>query len=228
MRPQDAKEFMTLLECPAWKWKPAEVMLLSVGEIKKDLRPAAEEDHKIFVASVLNNFQLMARFTRFMRQAHEFWVKSDEDGVSPAFVVEATKADAGRCVSPGAAVQWKAPGSFRLPGSRCAEAARGEDQHSSPLMLGSCGRSAGKSFGNSKEIAALRDGARNREDPLDQLPDIRYFYEPLKSLDTSEQKFMIDLIREVLKMMVLWPPILAVGMSWDELGWVGMSWDGLG
>lgn len=43
------------------------------------LRPAAEEDHKIFVASVLNNFQLMARFTRFMRQAQEFLVKSDED-----------------------------------------------------------------------------------------------------------------------------------------------------
>lgn len=51
----------------------------------------------------------------------------------------------------------------------------------------------------------LRDSKHSREDPLETIPDIRYFYEPLHSLEKSEQKFMIDLIREVLKMMVFWP-----------------------
>eukprot|EP00435_Cladocopium_sp_Y103_P046035 s660_g13.t1 len=53
-----------------------------------------------------------------------------------------------------------------------------------------------------QEISALRDTKRGGNDPLDMIPDIRYFYEPLHSLEPHEQKFMIDLIREVLKMMM--------------------------
>lgn len=54
----------------------------------------------------------------------------------------------------------------------------------------------------------LRDSKHSREDPLETIPDIRYFYEPLHSLEKSEQKFMIDLIREVLKMMVSGPQMM--------------------
>lgn len=56
-----------------------------------------------------------------------------------------------------------------------------------------------------KEIATLRDLVRQRDDPLEQLADLRYFYEPLHCLDVSERDFMISLLREVLKMMVRSP-----------------------
>eukprot|EP00435_Cladocopium_sp_Y103_P048082 s660_g14.t1 len=42
-------------------------------------RPAAEEDHKAFIAGILNNFQLMARFTRFLRQSQDFFQKAEEE-----------------------------------------------------------------------------------------------------------------------------------------------------
>ena len=43
-------------------------------------RTATEQDHKQFVASVLTNFQLMGRFSRFMRQSEEFFCKAEEVG----------------------------------------------------------------------------------------------------------------------------------------------------
>eukprot|EP00913_Durusdinium_trenchii_P014474 g13578.t1 len=39
-------------------------------------------------------------------------------------------------------------------------------------------------------------------DPLEGLADLRYFYEPLHSLEPTEQEFMVNLIREVLRMMM--------------------------
>lgn len=64
-----------------------------------------------------------------------------------------------------------------------------------------------------KEIATLRDLVRQRDDPLEQLADLRYFYEPLHCLDVSERDFMISLLREVLKMMVRSPGELKAAES---------------
>ena len=41
-------------------------------------RPAVDEDHKRFVGSVLNNFQLMARFGGILRQANEGVLRAEE------------------------------------------------------------------------------------------------------------------------------------------------------
>ena len=43
-------------------------------------RAATEQSHKNFIGDILNNFQLMARFSRFMRQANDFVFKAEEAG----------------------------------------------------------------------------------------------------------------------------------------------------
>ena len=48
----------------------------------------------------------------------------------------------------------------------------------------------------------MRDAHHHRDDPLDGLWDLRYFYEPLHSLEPTEQEFVLNLVREVLRMMV--------------------------
>lgn len=160
-------------------------------------RSAADEDHKAFIANILNNFQLMARFTRFMRQSQDFFHKAEEE-----------------CLASGKAM---APELLNLMAQKLHEAkistahlcwhevVKPLKTHASNQQIGIDSlKSQLKQLRSDylKEISALRDTKRGRGDPLEAIPDIRYFYEPLHSLEAHEQKFMIDLIREVLKMMM--------------------------
>ena len=58
-------------------------------------RAATEQSHKNFIGDILNNFQLMARFSRFMRQANDFVFKAEE-----ADICWRGKKIGGRCWDP--------------------------------------------------------------------------------------------------------------------------------
>lgn len=161
-------------------------------------RPAAEEDHKAFIAGILNNFQLMARFTRFLRQSQDFFQKAEEEYLAT-----------GRPIGPSEFLSLMAQ---KLHDAKISTAHLCWHEVVKPLRTHSTNQQIGIDSLKSqlkqlrsdylKEISALRDTKRGGNDPLDMIPDIRYFYEPLHSLEPHEQKFMIDLIREVLKMMM--------------------------
>jgi len=155
-------------------------------------RPAADEDHKAFISGILNNFQLMARFTRFLRQSQDFFQKAEEEYLA-----------SGRPIGPSEFLNLMAQ---KLHEAKISTAHLCWHEVVKPLRTHSTNQQIGidtlKSQLKQLRSDYLKDTKRNGSDPLDAIPDIRYFYEPLHSLKPQEQKFMIDLIREVLKMMM--------------------------
>lgn len=59
---------------------PATLVKISGQTPDPAARAATEQSHKNFIGDILNNFQLMARFSRFMRQANDFVFKAEEAG----------------------------------------------------------------------------------------------------------------------------------------------------
>mgnify|MGYP002803531096 CR=1 FL=1 len=180
---------------------------LRVGTIKRSnlkewhelskFRAATEQSHKNFIGDILNNFQLMARFSRFMRQANDFVFKAEED----RFVTG--KLDGSALMN---LVAQKLHEAKISTAHLCwHEFVKPLRTHKATLQQGiDALKTQLHQLRSSylQEISMLRDSKHSREDPLETIPEIRYFYEPLHSLEKSEQKFMIDLIREVLKMMM--------------------------
>ncbi|CAK9060380.1 unnamed protein product, partial [Durusdinium trenchii] len=161
-------------------------------------RPASEEDHKVFMANVLNNFQLMARFSRFLRQAHDHAFKAEEEFFAT-----------GRPIDSEEFLKMIA---IKLHEAKVSTAHLCWHEFVKPLRVHRVNLEAGVESLKTqlrqlrseylKEISTLRDSQRHRQDPLEGLADLRYFYEPLHSLEPTEQEFMVNLIREVLRMMM--------------------------
>merc|ERR1712032_844702 len=54
-----------------------------------------------------------------------------------------------------------------------------------------------------KEVAMLRDHVRTRGDPMiGQSMDVTFFFEPTETLSAAEKDFMLECLREKLKMIV--------------------------
>eukprot|EP00931_Biecheleriopsis_adriatica_P017658 TRINITY_DN12581_c0_g1_i7.p1 TRINITY_DN12581_c0_g1~~TRINITY_DN12581_c0_g1_i7.p1 ORF type:complete len:1004 (+),score=250.22 TRINITY_DN12581_c0_g1_i7:63-3074(+) len=142
------------------------------------------DNHQLFIGSVLGSPQLMAQSARSMQSLHSFFFPPEAEAASgapqqlnrSALLHEIAKVVHEVKVSTAHTCWFDVVQSLQDTKAR-----------SSYL----------------EELSQLRDAVRVRGDPLNERTfDVVYQFEPLNTLEDGEKKFMLSVVRELMKMMV--------------------------
>ncbi|CAJ1380890.1 unnamed protein product [Effrenium voratum] len=158
-------------------------------------RPAMDEEHKRLQSKVLSNRHLMAQSSRSIRSIHEFILEACDDTLE-------SLDQAGLLERVAKALHEAKLHTAHLCWHEIVEPLRA---HQKRLQAGQeAMRSQLTQLRTAylKEVSELRDLARPGRHGPHELDRVCYFYEPLNSLEPPEREFMINLTREVLKMMM--------------------------
>eukprot|EP00931_Biecheleriopsis_adriatica_P017652 TRINITY_DN12581_c0_g1_i1.p1 TRINITY_DN12581_c0_g1~~TRINITY_DN12581_c0_g1_i1.p1 ORF type:complete len:998 (+),score=193.15 TRINITY_DN12581_c0_g1_i1:63-3056(+) len=166
---------------------------------------ATSEKHQLFIGSILGSPRLMAQSARSMRSMHSYFFPPEPEAVSGvpeqlnrsallheiARVVHEVKVTTAHTC-------WfdvvKSLQDTKAEMIQNLEEIKGKFNQARTSYL--------------EELSQLRDAVRVRSDPLDDRSfDVVYQFEPLNVLTDREKKFMVSVVREVMKMMVEKNPI---------------------
>lgn len=172
--------------------------------------PPTSDKHSSFLGAVLGSAQLMAQSARLMRGVYSCCFTEDSEETSQEL-------DKGQILKEVANAVHSA--------KTCTAHTCWHD-HVKPLQekqveLRESYETIKQQFTRARqdyltEISALRDAARIRGDPAGT-GDIIYQYEPLNTLTADEKKFMLDMTRELLKMMVETNPRVAKTFDFGQV-----------
>eukprot|EP00931_Biecheleriopsis_adriatica_P017653 TRINITY_DN12581_c0_g1_i2.p1 TRINITY_DN12581_c0_g1~~TRINITY_DN12581_c0_g1_i2.p1 ORF type:complete len:1010 (+),score=222.01 TRINITY_DN12581_c0_g1_i2:63-3092(+) len=158
------------------------------------------DNHQLFIGSVLGSPQLMAQSARSMQSLHSFFFPPEAEAASgapqqlnrSALLHEIAKVVHEVKVSTAHTCWFDVVQSLQ---DTKAEMYKNLEELKEQF------HQARSSY--LEELSQLRDAVRVRGDPLNERTfDVVYQFEPLNTLEDGEKKFMLSVVRELMKMMV--------------------------